>query len=113
MSMTASHSQTELRLCDTSNPLLNRSHLRCSADGYVIVDSRSCPSAPTCFGRGFNGGKKIKGIKIHLAVDKYGFPLAVNVSAANMHDSKGIVPVLHQLAGRGFKETPWVISEPV
>src|SRR3954471_14304769 len=71
----------------------------------VIVDSRSCQSAPTCFGRGFDGGKKIKGIKIHLAVDKYGFPLAINVSAANVHDSKGIVPVLHQLAGRGFKGT--------
>src|SRR3954454_13376080 len=69
----------------------------------VIIDSRSCHSAPTCFGRGFNGGKKIKGIKIHLAVDKYGFPLAISVSAANMHDSKGIVPVLHQLSGRGCK----------
>jgi transposase len=69
----------------------------------VILDSRSCRSAPTCFGRGFDGGKKIKGIKIHLAVDKYGFPLAINVSPANVHDSKGIVPVLHQLAG--FKGT--------
>src|SRR4051812_14876754 len=42
---------------------------------------------------------------IHLAVDKYGFPLAINVSPANVHDSKGIVPVLRQLAGRGFKGT--------
>ena len=40
---------------------------------------------------------------IHLAVDKYGFPLAITISPANIHDSKGIVPVLHQLAGRGFK----------
>ena len=71
----------------------------------VILDSRSCRSAPTCFGRGFDGGKKIKGIKIHLAVDKYGFPLAINVSPANVHDSKGIVSVLRQLAGRGFKGT--------
>ena len=69
----------------------------------VIIDSRSCRSAPTCFGRGFDGGKKIKGIKVHLAVDKYGFPLAITVSPANRHDSKGIVPVLHQLAG--FKGT--------
>jgi hypothetical protein len=69
----------------------------------VILASRSCRSAPTCFGRGFDGGKKIKGIKIHPAVDKYGFPLAINVSPANVHDSKGIVPVLHQLAG--FKGT--------
>jgi hypothetical protein len=51
----------------------------------VIIDSRSCRSAPTCFGRGFDGGKKIKGIKIHLAVDKYGFPLAINISPANRH----------------------------
>ncbi|EWY35821.1 hypothetical protein N825_34095 [Skermanella stibiiresistens SB22] len=71
----------------------------------VIIDSRSCQSASTCFTRGFDGGKKIKGIKIHLAVDKYGFPLAIDVSPANRHDSKGIVPVLHQLAGRGFKGT--------
>src|SRR3954462_11337249 len=67
----------------------------------VIVDSRSCQSAPSCFGRGFDGGKKIRGIKIHLA--KYGFPLAITVSTAKVHDSKGIVPVLHQLAG--FKGT--------
>jgi len=71
----------------------------------VILDSRSCRSAPTCFGRGFDGGKKIKGIKIHLAVDKYGFALAIDISPANRHDSKGIVPVLHQLAGRGFTGT--------
>jgi hypothetical protein len=69
----------------------------------VIIDSRSCQSAPTCFTRGFDGGKKIKGIKVHL--DKYGFPMAINVSPANRHDSKGIVPVLHQLAGRGFNGT--------
>jgi transposase len=78
----------------------------------VIIDSRSCRSAPTCFKRGFDGGKKIKGSiveaprsMIHLAVDKYGFPLAITVSPANVHDSKGIVPVLRQLAGRGFKGT--------
>jgi hypothetical protein len=29
--------------------------------------------------------------------------LAINISPANRHDSKGIVPVLHQLAGCGFK----------
>jgi hypothetical protein len=80
------------------------SPLSLSASGQLSGES-SCQSAPTCFTRGFDGGKKIKGIKIHLAVDKYGFPLAINVSPANRHDNKGIVPVLHQLAGRGFKGT--------
>jgi hypothetical protein len=38
----------------------------------VIIDSRSCRSAPSCFDRDIDGGKKNRGIKIHLAVDKYG-----------------------------------------
>jgi transposase len=69
----------------------------------VIIDSRSCRSAPSCFDRGIDGGKKIKGIKIHLGVEKYGIPLAIDVSPANTHDTKGIIPVLRDLAGQGFR----------
>jgi transposase len=75
----------------------------------VVIDSRSCwfgerscRSAPSGFERGFDGGKKVRGIKIHLGVEKYGIPLAVDVSPANVHDTKGIVPVLRELAGQGF-----------
>ena len=59
----------------------------------VVIDSRSCCSAPSCFDRGVDGGKKTRGVKIHVAVDKYGIPLAIDVSPANRHDTKGIVPV--------------------
>ncbi|WP_169789466.1 transposase [Skermanella aerolata] len=45
------------------------------------MDSRSCRSAPS----GFDGGKKVNGVKVHLGVDKYGIPLAVDVSSANVH----------------------------
>jgi transposase len=69
----------------------------------VVIDSRSCRSAPSCFDRGIDGGKKIRGVKIHVGVDKYGMPLAIDVSPANRHDTKGIVPVLHTLADRGFQ----------
>jgi transposase len=69
----------------------------------VVIDSRSCRSAPSCFCRGFDGGKKINGVKVHLGVDKYGIPLAIDVSPANVHDTKGIVPVLRELAGQGFR----------
>ena len=69
----------------------------------VVIDSRSCKSAPSCFGRGFDGGKKIQGVKIHLGVDKHGIPLAIDVSPANVHDTKGIVPVLRELSGQGFR----------
>jgi transposase len=69
----------------------------------VVIDSRSCRSAPSCFDRGFDGGKKINGVKIHLGVDKYGIPLAIDVSPANTHDTKGIVPVLRELSGKRFR----------
>jgi transposase len=36
-------------------------------------------------------------------VEKYGIPLAINVTPANTHDTKGILPVLQELAGRGFR----------
>jgi hypothetical protein len=46
------------------NRLIRAWRLACgdTADpSAVIIDSRSCHSAPTCFTRGFDGGKKIKG----------------------------------------------------
>jgi transposase len=69
----------------------------------VVIDSRSCRSAPSCFTRGIDGGKKIRGVKIQVAVDKHGIPLAIDVAPANTHDTKGIVPVLRELAGQGFR----------
>jgi hypothetical protein len=49
----------------------------------VVIDSRSCRSALSCFDRDIDGGKKIRGVKIYVAVDKYGVPLAIDVSPAN------------------------------
>ncbi|HYF89510.1 IS5 family transposase [Azospirillum sp.] len=69
----------------------------------VVIDGRTCLSASSYFARGVDGGKKIRGIKIHLSVEKYGVPLAIDATPANVHDTKGIVPVLRQLAGRGFQ----------
>jgi transposase len=69
----------------------------------VVIDSRSCRSAPSCFERGIDGGKKIRGVKIQMAVEKYGIPLAIDVAPANRHDTKAIVPVLRELADGGFR----------
>jgi transposase len=68
----------------------------------VVIDSRSCRSAPSCCERGIDGGKKIRGVKINVAVEKYGIPLAIAISPANRHDTKGIMPVLRTLAADGF-----------
>ena len=69
----------------------------------VVIDSRSCRSAPSCFARGVDGGKKVRGVKIQIAVEKYGIPLAIDVTPANRHDTKAIVPVLRELAAGGFQ----------
>ncbi|WP_083897329.1 transposase [Azospirillum sp. B506] len=69
----------------------------------VVIDGRTCPSLPSCFVRGVDGGKKIRGVKVHLAVEKYGIPLAIDAAPANVHGPKGIVPVLREIAGRGFQ----------
>ena len=69
----------------------------------VVIDSRSCRSAPSCFTRGIDGGKKIRGVKIQVAVEKHGIPLASDVAPANTHDTKGVVPVLRELASQGFR----------
>ena len=86
---------------------LRRSWRRACGDApepsVVAIDSRSCRSAPSCFARGIDGGKKVRGVKIQMAVEKYGIPLAIDVAPANQHDTKAIVPVLRELADGGFQ----------
>jgi Transposase DDE domain len=69
-------------------------------DGSAFGVSRSTSS---CFARGIDGGKKIRGVKIHIAVEKYGIPLAIDVAPANRHDTKAIVPVQRELADGGLR----------
>jgi putative transposase len=46
--------------------------------------------------RGYDGGKRVKGRKRHIAVDSLGLPVAITVTAANVHDTRGGVTVLQQ-----------------
>ena len=57
----------------------------------AVIDSQSIRSGLAHSAKGVDGGKKIKGIKRHLAVDSNGFPLTVVTSRANVHDSKGAI----------------------
>jgi transposase len=62
-----------LACVDTPEPsaVVIDSPLSLSASGQLSGE-RSCRSAPSCFERGFDGGEKINGVKVHLGVDKYG-----------------------------------------
>ncbi|WP_367892203.1 transposase [Muribaculum intestinale] len=57
----------------------------------AVIDSQSVRTGLDQSVKGIDGGKKINGIKRHLAVDLNGFPLTIFISRANVHDSKGAI----------------------
>ena len=66
-----------LRLADQRNKL----------PSAVILDSRTIQSTPESGGRaGYDGAKKRKGAKVHVAVDTLGHLLALKVTPANEQD---------------------------
>lgn len=62
-----------------------------------IMDSQSVRWGNNRSLNGFDGGKKVKGIKRHIVVDKNGFLLAIMVSVANVHDSKAALLLMKTL----------------
>src|SRR3954454_18501687 len=67
-----------------------------------IVDSQSVTPGPQKGERGVDGNKKVRGIKRHLLTCSFGFVLAVLVSAANLHDTHGLEPLLERAAEAGW-----------
>lgn len=61
----------------------------------VAVDSQSVKIAPLIsVEKGIDGNKKINGRKRHIMVDALGLPIAIFVSAANVHDGKAAFDLL-------------------
>lgn len=60
----------------------------------LIVDAQSVKNTDTAKLKGYDGGKKVSGIKRHLAVDTQGLPHAVAVTTANVTDRKGMLQAL-------------------
>ena len=46
---------------------------------------------------GYDGNKKVKGIKISTLTDKNGLPLSIFISPANIHDSKLYLPTISKV----------------
>ena len=58
---------------------------------FVIVDSKSIKNTDTAKEKGFDSGKKVSGIKLHLAVDILGLPQAIYVTKADVTDRNGAI----------------------
>jgi transposase len=64
----------------------------------VIIDSRTVQSTPESgAAAGYDGAKKRKGRKLHLAVDTLGHLLAAHVTAANQQDRDQVAELAEQV----------------
>lgn len=62
-----------------------------------ILDSQSVRWGNNKALNGYDGNKKVKGIKRHVIVDKNGFLIAVMVTVAHIHDSKAVMLLMRVL----------------
>ena len=56
---------------------------------FLIIDAQSVKNSDTAENKGYDGGKKVSGIKRHIAVDTNGLPHAIIVTTANITDRNG------------------------
>ena len=62
----------------------------------VIIDSQSVKNTDTAKEKGYDAGKKISGIKRHIAVDTQGFPHAIGISTADITDRNGAIEIIEK-----------------
>ncbi len=56
---------------------------------FCIVDAQSVKNTDTAENKGYDAGKKVSGIKRHIAVDSQGLPHAICITTANVTDRAG------------------------
>ncbi len=60
------------------------------------MDAQSVKNTDTAGRKGYDAGKKVSGIKRHIAVDTQGLPHAVAVTTAEVTDRKGALQALQR-----------------
>ena len=64
----------------------------------MIVDAQSVKNTDSTREKGYDAGKKVSGIKRHIAVDTQGLPHAIAVTTADVTDRKGALIALGRYA---------------
>ncbi|MDO8671715.1 MAG: IS5 family transposase [Dehalococcoidia bacterium] len=61
---------------------------------FIIIDAQSVKNTDTATQKGYDAGKKVSGIKRHIAVDTNGLPHAMDVTTANVTDRDGALGMI-------------------
>lgn len=67
---------------------------RKEATSFLIIDAQSVKNTDTAKEKGYDAGKKVSGIKRHIAVDTQGLPHAIGITTANVTDRQGALMLL-------------------
>ena len=67
---------------------------RHEATTFLSIDAQSVKNTDSAMEKGYDAGKKVSGIKRHIAVDTQGLPHALAVTTADVTDRKGCLLAL-------------------
>ena len=67
---------------------------RAALTSFLIVDAQSVKNTDTADHKGYDAGKKVSGIKRHIAVDTQGLPHAIAITTAEVTDRKGALQAI-------------------
>ena len=73
---------------------VRKAHGRQEQTSFIIIDAQSVKNTDTAENKGYDAGKKISGIKRHIAVDTQGLPHAIHITTANVTDRNGAIEAL-------------------
>ena len=74
--------------------LIRNSELKKDSSTLGIIDAKSIKNVDTAEEKGYDAGKKVSGIKLHIVVDTLGLPHAIYVSCANVTDRNGALEMI-------------------
>ena len=74
------------------------------------MDAQSVRNTDTAKNRGYDAGKKVSGIKRHIAVDTQGFPHAISITTADVTDRKGALQAMEHCKA-GLKRVRSVLAD--
>ena len=75
---------------------VRQSNGRKEQTSFCIVDSQSVKNTDSADSKGYDAGKKVSGIKRHIAVDTQGLPHAIHVTTANVTDRAGALAMFDE-----------------